>query len=443
MTRYTGNLALLAVVSGCINACSDSGSGVGMGTAMTPPMSNSSVPSGAPGGSAGAMGGSAQQTPTMPPATPTNGQAVPMGGGAAAVPAMPGDGVDGMSAGAAGGDGAAPAAGELLEGACPGDYKVMPGLNRDFPSAGLMRAFYVVPPSDTTTPMPVWVPLTGTQESTQQNMEVLRSGNNQAVAEYGYMVLGPVRICANQDPMVTSANCSGNGPPPYMYIPWRDGAAMNVANTEPVYKEEGPDSVFFEEMVRCVAASYPILKNKLYLGGISAGGSMAHRALTFNSDFWAGGVPISGEWRTSTEDGRAISGTQAESQMQAEPMGIFPGRTPPWPLPELDSMVVVTIRGGDNDTWPGTAYKPDAQASSNFYASQAKVVSVVCMGNWGHQWPKDMSNPEWTNEFNRWVVDLMASHPKGTPPSEFKLTDPPEGAGFSCMLGRFDQLYGS
>jgi poly(3-hydroxybutyrate) depolymerase len=440
MTRYTGKLALLALVSACLSACSESGSNVSTGAAMTPPttMSNSPpAPAGAQGGPTAAMG-NVPATPTMP-ADPANGPAAM--GGAAGVPAMPAAGLpEGMSAGAA-----APAApgGELLEGSCPADYKVEPGLNTDFPSAGLMRAFYLVPPSDTTTPMPVWVPLTGTQESTQQNMEVLRSGNNQALAEYGYMVLGPVRICANQDPTLTSAGCSGNGPPPYMYIPWRDGAAMNVANTEPVYKEEGPDSVFFEEMIRCVAASYPILKNKLYVGGISAGGSMTHRALSFNSDFWAGGVPISGEWRTSTEDGRAISGTQAESQMTAEPMGIFPGRTSPWPLPELDGMVVVTIRGGDNDTWPGTAYKPDAQASSNFYASQAKVVSVVCMGNWGHQWPKDMSNPEWTNEFNRWVVDLMASHPKGTPPSEFKLTEPPTGAGFSCMLGRFDQLYGS
>jgi poly(3-hydroxybutyrate) depolymerase len=355
-----------------------------------------------------------------------------------------GAGADAAMAGGAGGGSAAGDADELLEGSCPENYKLEVGFNRDFPSAGLMRAFYVIPPPDTSKPMAVWVPLTGTEESTQQNLEVLRSGNNKAVAEGGYMVLGPVRICANQDPMVTNQGCSGAGPEPYMYIPWRDGASQRQDTSQPVYKEEGPDSVFFEDMIKCVAASYPIAKRKLYLGGISAGGSMTHRALTFNSDFWAGGVPISGEWRTSAKDGTVISGNQSETQMQGDPSGVYPGRTPPFPLPTLDSMVVVTIRGGDNDTWPGTFYKPDAQAASNFYASQANVVSVVCMGNWGHQWPKDQAgDPDWTNRFNMWVVGLMASHPKGTPPSEFTLTDPPEGAGFSCHIGRFDTLYGS
>jgi poly(3-hydroxybutyrate) depolymerase len=367
-------------------------------------------------------------------------------GGAAGAqpPAIAGSGGTNAAAGAgAAGSVASGGAEELLEGTCPANYEVKEGLNRDFPSAGLMRAFYVVPPPDTSKGAAVWVPLTGTEESTDQNLMVQRSGNNQAVAQAGYMVLGPVRICANQDPKITNQGCSGIGPDPYMYIPWRDGASSSKAISHAVYKEAGPDSVFLEEMVRCVAKKYPLLKNKIYLGGISAGGSMTHRALTFNSKFWAGGVPVSGEWRTSAKDGRVLSGNQAEMQMQADAKGIFPGRTPPFPLPTLDSMVVVTIRGGANDTWPGTAYKPDAQAASNFYASQEKVVSVVCMGNWGHQWPKDMGDPNWTNLFNKWVVDLMASHPKGTPPSEFKLTTPPPGAGFSCKLGRFDELYGS
>jgi hypothetical protein len=440
MIRYTGNATLLALLVGaCIGACSDGGSEAGGTPPMMPPVTASNpvmanqpgAPTTAPGAGSPATPGPASMTPT--PAAPSapgaiagsSGAETAMAGGAGSVP---------------------PAAGgpdELLEGSCPEGYEVKPGFNMDFPSADLMRAFYVIPPADTTKPMAVWVPLTGTEESTQQNLEVLRSGNNQAVAEGGYMVLGPVRICANQDPMVTNQRCSGAGPEPYMYIPWRDGASMRHTTDEPVYKEEGPDSEFFVDMVKCVAASYPILKRKLYVGGISAGGSMTHRALTFRSDFWAGGVPISGEYRVSAEDGTVISGNQSESQMQGDPDGVYPGRTPPFPLPTLGGMVVVTIRGGDNDTWPGTFYKPDAQAASNYYASQADVVSVVCLGNWGHQWPKDSGNPEWTNLFNMWVVDLMASHPKGTPPSEFKLTDPPQGAGFSCKIGRFDTLYGS
>jgi hypothetical protein len=441
MTRYKANATLLALLVGtCLGACSDD-SPVATGTPPMPPPATAGNPV------MGNQPSAPSATPGMIGSTPAPGTAA-MPPAATIPPAMSGAIAGSMAAAPMpDGAGAVPPAGggadELLEGVCPEDYKIEVGFNRDFPSAGLMRAFYVIPPPDATKPMAVWVPLTGTEESTQQNLEVQRSGNNRAVAEGGYMVLGPVRICANQDPMVTNQACSGAGPEPYMYIPWRDGASMRHTTDEPVYKEEGPDSAFFVDMIKCVAATYPILKNKLYVGGISAGGSMTHRALTFRSDFWAGGVPISGEYRVSAKDGTVISGNQSEAQMQGDPSGVYPGRTPPFPLPTLGSMVVVTIRGGDNDTWPGTFYKPDAQAASNYYASEANVVSVVCMGNWGHQWPKDQGDPDWTNKFNMWVVDLMASHPKGTPPSEFKLTDPPAGAGFSCHVGRFDSLYGS
>jgi hypothetical protein len=445
MTRYTGTLALLALLSATCIGCSESGSN---GSTIAPMTASSpaSVPgsqtgvSGGAGTTGAAVGASNQPAASLPPsmvAPPAMG-----GGGPAVVPSTP-PAASGTAGSGVPGSEAPTGPDELLEGACPENYKLEVGFNRDFPSAGMMRAFYVIPPPDTTKPMPVWVPLTGTEESTQQNLEVQRSGNNKAVAEGGYMVLGPVRICANQDPMLANGGrCSGAGPEPYMYIPWRDGASQRQTTNDPVYKEEGPDSVFFEDMIRCVAASYPILKKKLYVGGISAGGSMTHRALTFRSDFWAGGMPISGEWRTSAKDGTVISGQQGETQMTMDPEGVFPGRTPPFPLPELDGMVVITIRGGDNDTWSGTFYKQDAQASSNYYATQPNVVSVVCMGNWGHQWPKDQGDPTWTDKFNMWAVNLMASHPKGTPPSEFKLTDPPQGAGFSCHIGRFEVLYG-
>jgi hypothetical protein len=45
-----------------------------------------------------------------------------------------------------------------LAGECPGEYRVNPGLNVDFPIDGTKRAFVVVPPADLATPVPVWVP---------------------------------------------------------------------------------------------------------------------------------------------------------------------------------------------------------------------------------------------------------------------------------------------
>ena len=65
--------------------------------------------------------------------------------------------------------------------------------------------------------------------------------------------------------------------------------------------------LFFEAMVRCVGTKFSLDAKRLYLGGISAGGTVTNRALTFNSDFWAGGMPISGEWYVSNDDGSALS----------------------------------------------------------------------------------------------------------------------------------------
>ena len=65
-----------------------------------------------------------------------------------------------------------------LAGECPDHYRVKPGLNVDFPSDGIKRAFIVIPPADFGEPSPVWVALTGTVESTNDNLHVARSGAN-------------------------------------------------------------------------------------------------------------------------------------------------------------------------------------------------------------------------------------------------------------------------
>src|ERR1700684_2292633 len=84
---------------------------------------------------------------------------------------------------------AAPVHSGALHGECPDGYQVKPGLNTNFPSDGKMRAFIIAPPADTSKPVPVWVPLTGSVESTNENLDVARSGANALMADKGFMVL--------------------------------------------------------------------------------------------------------------------------------------------------------------------------------------------------------------------------------------------------------------
>src|SRR5271154_3846089 len=173
-----------------------------------------------------------------------------------------------------------------LAGACPDDYQVKAGLNVNFPIDGTKRAFVVVPPATGGTPAPVWVPLTGTVESTNENLHVERSGANALLAEKGFMVIGPIRECANQDPDLRAGPCNGPGIDGWNWRPWTEGRAAGVAG-ERWKRDEGPDSRFIIASVRCVAKSYPLDATRLFIGGISSGGTMTHRALTFRSDFWA------------------------------------------------------------------------------------------------------------------------------------------------------------
>ena len=188
-----------------------------------------------------------------------------------------------------------PEAGDLSFWSCPDGFEVKEGLNTNFPSDGMMRAFVVVPAKGLTGPAPVWVPLTGTVEPTNANLNLARSGANALMANEGFMVIGPVRQCANQDPDVGRAPCDGPGSNGWNWKPWNDGRAGN-AEGEKWKTDAGPDSRFFEAMVRCVGTKFPLDAKRLYVGGISAGGTVTNRVLTFNSGFWAGGMPISGEW---------------------------------------------------------------------------------------------------------------------------------------------------
>jgi poly(3-hydroxybutyrate) depolymerase len=334
---------------------------------------------------------------------------------------------------------AAASAGKSLAGDCPDNYQVKPGLNIDFPIDGTQRAFMVIPPTTSSKPAPVWVPLTGTVESTNDNLHVARSGANALMAEHGFMVIGPVRECANQDPDVRAGACNGPGTDGWNWRPWTEGRAAAEAG-ERWKNDEGPDSRFIIAAVRCVAKSYSLDARRLYIGGISSGGTMTHRALTFRSDFWAGGLPISGEWYVTQDDGGVLSFDAARQAVAAEPGKIFQGRIGPFPLPsKLNPMIVISVWGGDNDLWKCSGilcadYRPSTQAASNYFSSIAGVVEVSCSSSHGHMWPQLN-----TQAFNLWALTTLASFPKGSRPQDFRLTPAPDG--YRCKLGRFTDHY--
>jgi poly(3-hydroxybutyrate) depolymerase len=334
-----------------------------------------------------------------------------------------------------------PASAAALKGECPDGYVVKAGLNTDFPHKGEKRAFVVYPAEGVTGPAPLWVPLTGSVESTMDNLTVGRSGANSLTARQGFTVVGPVRQCAAQDPNLKAGVCNGPGHDGWNWNPWREGRAGGPAG-EPFKADEGPDSTFFVAMAKCVAKSFPLDARRLYLGGISSGGTMTNRALTFRSDFWAGGLPISGEWYVTKDDGVGLSFNDARTWVAAHPDQILQGRVGPYPLAKtLKPMIVITVWGGAKDLWDCgpplglcSDYRPTTQAGSNYFSSMPNVVHVACSASHGHMWPQ--AN---TQAFNAWALKTLASHPKGSDPKAFTLTPPPEG--YACKLGRFTDHY--
>jgi poly(3-hydroxybutyrate) depolymerase len=324
---------------------------------------------------------------------------------------------------------------------CPDGFAPKAGLNTNFPHEGMMRAFVVTPAKGAAGPAPVWVPLTGTVESTNANLTVPRSGANALMAGQGFTVIGPVRQCAGQDPNVGRGPCDGPGSDGWNWKPWNDGRSGNAAG-EKWKNDSGPDARFFEAMVRCVGTMLPLDAKRLYVGGISAGGTVTNRALTFSSDFWAGGMPISGEWYVSNDDGSPLSFSNARQAVMSSPLKIHQGRIGPYPLPKsLSPMVVITVWGGEKDLWDCgpplglcADYRPSTQAGANYFASMPNVVHVACSSTHGHMWPQIN-----TQAFNAWALQTMASHPKGSDPRAFRLTAPPDG--YSCRIGTYTDHY--
>lgn len=302
---------------------------------------------------------------------------------------------------------------EAMVGTCPDSFTPEEGDNPDFVSGAVKRRFHLHLPDDLSTPRPVFVSLTGT---VQPELDFTRQSGLDLLTKDGWIVLTPYRRCSNE-----GRTCN-----PYAEAS-RPVTTMDGRTWEPWYESthyptdnEGPDVTFIREAVQCAASGWPVARDAVYVGGISAGGSMSNRIMTYNSDFFAGAIPASGNWG--------------------------PGRVPKSPRP-MEKSIVLIMWGGATDIWPLenpiANYAPDTKYAGEFFAAQDQVVTVSCTGPHGHAWPaNNYFRPPFSsadlnvqNQFTLWAASTLLSHPKGSDPAGFTLTTPPPG--FSCVVGAY------
>ncbi len=315
---------------------------------------------------------------------------------------------------------------------CPSGFTPQEGLNTNFLSDGYTRSFRILPAITGTGPRPVFVSLTGTAE---METDFMRATFIDQLPAQGFTVISPVRICAANGTNSVCGSGTVTTQDGRTWEPWFDGVAQgNTAQ----YQDAGTDVRFFERAVKCAATRFDIDQTRIFVGGISAGGTATNRALTFSSGFFAGGAPASGEWYRT--DGVPIS---------VENVGdvIIDGRAAPRPLNRatdaLEPSINIVLWGGPTDKWyqngasgPLIAnYNPSTKLAANYYASQSDVVTVSCTHDLGyappiggHLWPRSQA-------ITNWIAATLASHPKGTPRHAFALAPTP--AGLSCVMGSY------
>jgi poly(3-hydroxybutyrate) depolymerase len=371
----------------------------------------------------------------MMPGGAAGGAAMAEGAGSAATPMAPGGQMPPGDAPKTYPEGALP-------GECPSGFMPAEGRNTGFMTkAGDPRDFiaYLPPAAMMDTPRPVYLAITGTVQEEEQfaNRDSMLAPTLTAM---GWIVLAPVRHCST-----SGRSCYSEGDDGWIWYPWNDGSL------DPKWAQEmGPDPEFAEEMTRCAAMAWKVDQRRIYIGGISAGGSFTYRNVSYNSDFFAGGVPGSGMWYTDSPTG-PLDPTGGMMLMEEDPERIIDGGCCPRPIVDkkLDPMIVIDLWGGPTDRWTNPMgngmltfdYRQETQAASNWFATQENVVYLACSGPQGHNWPgSSRSQGASARDFNTWMATVLLSHPKGTPVSDFKMpTSFPQG--FSCVRGRFTDHY--
>ena len=277
-------------------------------------------------------------------------------------------------------------------GDCPPGYDEEPpgaGESTGFASAGQQRSFHLLLP-DEDGPHPLFVALTGT---VQAETDFLEQSRLDELPGSGWIVVAPVR--------------NSNG------IIWEPWDAMRTADQAAL---PNPDATFVEELVVCLAAHYEIDAARVFVGGISIGGTMTNLLLRRDSDLFAGGIVGSGNF-VLTE--------------------------PAEPEP-LEDMTVVVAWGGEGDRWIGcpdgrmgpevagepgcvdVSFVADASSASQFYAAEPAVRQIACSAEVGHIWIADGT---------AYMARLLYDNPKGSGDEAVIPGDPPEQ--LSCSVEPF------
>ncbi|MCC5954167.1 MAG: prolyl oligopeptidase family serine peptidase [Acidimicrobiia bacterium] len=269
------------------------------------------------------------------------------------------------------------------------------GLHEGLASGGQERAFHLLLPEENATdgPRPLFVALTGTVQSEEA---FLAQSGLDALPDEGWIVVAPVR--------------NNNG---LLWGPW------DAMRTPEQADLPNPDLELLDDVVACVAAHHAVDANRIFIGGISIGGTMVNYVLQRRSELYAGGIVGSGNFITT-------------SPLDPEP---------------LEDMVVIVAWGGESDEWsgcmdgrmgreagesgdpgciPGISFVTDAALASQFFDAEANVAQVACSMEVGHRW---------ITEATPWFATLLATHPKGSGTVVDLPPDVPDG--LECTTGAF------
>ena len=254
------------------------------------------------------------------------------------------------------------------------------GLNSGYDAAGQSRQFFLaLPDGSFEGPRPLLVAFNGTGES---GPSFSNRAQLEDFAARGFIVVAP--------------SSNGNG------TVWPVWDAMHTVGDP---DSDNPDLAYFDSLVQCTAAHFAVDKNRIYVGGHSAGGIMSNYVLQRRSQLLAGGIVASGVYSL----------------------------TEPEPQQTLDPMVVLVTWGGDNDEYSGSAgqvnvpkinFVEQASIASTYYGSEPNVGQAYCHGaNVGHAW---------LDEINDTMVDLLLAHPKGLSGADGVVVPESPGGGVTC-----------
>jgi predicted esterase len=259
------------------------------------------------------------------------------------------------------------------------------GDNGDFEVAGQSRTFTLLaPPASFPGPRPMLIAFNGTGET---GSSFLDRADLATMTEQGFYVLAPWS--------------AGNGA---LWPVW------DAVHTQASPDVDNKDLAYFDAVVACTGAHFPIDKNRLYVTGHSAGGTMSNYILQRRSELLAGGIVASGGFSF----------------------------TAPMPKATLDDAFVLVTWGGDNDEYTGQAgevfvdginFIEQASLASIFYDTEPKVAQANCRGNdVGHAWL----------ELNDWFAVTLLEHPKGLAGKASLVLPPlPASAAAACITDPF------